>query len=1522
MSDIRNRLNKYINNTSNNNIRNRLNNYINSSNQEINFNEEKEDKSLLKTASAGLQYLGQGVIKGLEGVFVDTPLIIAAGTKKLFGDEEGAKGLMEASDVSLTNMLINKAAGKESNPYKNNNQNLWNKEVDKNSYIKEDNLGGKIISGVGEMLPTIAIGGSLAGGLKAKQIGSNVLLGTGAFSSGTNEAYRESGNLGKSMLYGLGNAGTEILTEKISGGIPGLKQIGGTTKKEIAKNYLKSALGEGVEEVISSLVNPVLQTTYKGSEALNQYGTSDYWKGVLESGIVGSAVGGILDAPNTISNVKNTSNTNITQNTPKTVYDLVQQEQNSQNSVNLPIVDNSGNRVNSNINVRNDYKSSSFDDDMRKFESGNYTTNDMLTILDNIPEYFYNLGYNTDSPLVINMKKLQAIMSDKKVVKEGLNQHGITREIIEQLPYAISNPLNVIKNPNYRNRFVIVTELSDKYGDIVIVPIEIDVNGKQNRIVSIYGKEQYDGNDNPNIKGYMEQNIKNIVYDIDNDIQKKSRPLDAPIALRDNSFNNNISQSNNNVKSDISIKQSMQNQSNNTQKIPTQEDIKKMELKDTNLPTRKTLNPTEISNLTKEDANTTPILPNVNVSTGNGKSKFASNIKNKTNMLNEDSKNAILSDNDVNYYREVTNEESLNQAFERLNTNGKSEVERWFRQDSENANSTDVAEGWILLKQYQDQISKATDLNAKNELNRSMVQVAKKLRDMGTKAGQTVQAFNILNRLTPEGMVYYAQSELDEAFQHMVKNKSQNWINKYKSDFELTPQETQFILDTMKEVSQMQDGYDKRVKLAEIQKLMTDKLPPQKGAGIKAWMRISMLFNPKTQVRNVVGNALIAPVNSFSDLIGSVVDKRLAQSTNVRTTGTTSLKNYGKGFKKGLFESYNDFKKGINTRNIEGNRFEISQGRSFNNKTKIGNALNRVDNLLSFMLDAGDRGFYEASFVNSINNQMVLNNTVEVTQDMIDIATSEALQRTWQDNNNYTRFVMNIRKMMNAGKEYGLGDILIPFAKTPANLTKAIVDYSPVGLINSINKGIRFKRSLTNGQFTPQLQHDFVQTLGKATAGTMLYVLGYALAKAGITSGESDDDKDVSNFLKNTLGINSYSIKIGDKSFAYDWAQPLAAPLAITANIVQKDKENQSLVENIISSLDTAGSILLEQSFMDSLNTVFNNNDGVVTGLQEALLELPSRAIPTVFKQIADMVDGTQRTSFEYNKPLETAINKVKAKIPFLSQTLSPSVDTLGRDIQKYGGNNNIFNVFFNPANVSTENISESASEIYRLYKETGDKTIMPRVAPYYINQDGSKITLSASEKAEYQSISGQIIEDNVKDLLDNDIYNAMNDENKTEIINKIVNFSYNKAREEVLNIPMSDEYNKINMYINDGGTPSDYYINKEEIDYSYENPSKYSTITQITTYAKYQNYNVAIKDIKEQYEDSNQRKYSVINYVNGLNLSVPQKAMLIKLNYSSFKDYDNQIIEYINSQNMTIAEKTTILEQLGFTVRNGRVYS
>lgn len=897
--------------------------------------------------------------------------------------------------------------------------------------------------------------------------------------------------------------------------------------------------------------------------------------------------------------------------------------------------------------------------------------------------------------------------------------------------------------------------------------------------------------------------------------------------------------------------------------------------------TTKKLNPIEISNLTENDATTTPKLSKTEDSkAGKGESHYWGNINEKTNMLSDDTKKAILSRDDIKYYKQITNKDSLNEAFDKLNKSGASETFRWSNIDSKTATATDVAEGWILLKQYND----TGDYD-------SAIVVAKKMKEIGTSAGQTVQAFNIMERMTPEGMVKYAQSELTDAYNIMVKNKTKEWIDKYRSDFDLQPNEVKFIVDTMKEVQNMEDGYSKKVKLAEIQKMMTDKLPPDKNSRLKSWMRISMLFNPKTQVRNVVGNALIMPVNSISDVISSKVDKIIAKKTGVRTTGTTDIKALLKGIKKGAYEATNDYKKGINTKDMDGNRFEISNQKSFSEKNLIGKSLNRTEALLNYVMDVGDRVFSEAAFENSLQNQMALNNTTEVTQEMIDIAHTEALQRTWNDNNNYTKFVLDVRRGLNRIKVagYGLGDVLIPFAKTPANLTKAIVDYSPAGLVSTITKGINLKNSLSNGQYTAKMQHQFVQSLGKATAGTMLYVLGIALAKAGITSGESDDDKDTRDFIKNALGISSYSIKIGDKSFTYDWAQPIAAPLSITANVVNSKKNKETaLSEAIIGSLDTAGSILLEQSFLSSLNDVLSDNNGVASGIVNEVLELPSRAIPTFAKQIADLVDDTQRQTYEYDSPIKTAKNKIIAKLPGVSKTLSPSVDTMGREIKKYGGKSNIFNVFLNPANVNTKNISESAKEIYRLYKVTGDQTIMPRVSPYYINQKNEKVILTTEQRANYSKVSGQIIEDNLKILLSNNNYQKLNDTEKSEIIKNIVDYSYNKARKDVVGIEMPNAYNGVKTYTMANGQISDYYLTKK-----------------------------AVSDIKDKYKGDtttmkNARKQEIFSYINKLNINKAEKTMLfgITTNYS-IKNYRTYLFNYINKLNITKKEKEEIWKDL-----------
>ena len=71
----------------------------------------------------------------------------------------------------------------------------------------------------------------------------------------------------------------------------------------------------------------------------------------------------------------------------------------------------------------------------------------------------------------------------------------------------------------------------------------------------------------------------------------------------------------------------------------------------------------------------------------------------------------------------------------------------------------------------------------------------------------------------------------------------------------------------------------------------------------------------------------------------------------------------------------------------------------------------------------------------------------------------------------------------------------------------------------------------------------------------------------------------------------------------------------------------------------------------------------------------------------------------------------------------------------------------------------------------------------------------------------------------------------------------------------------------------------------------------------------------------TNSKKNKVISYVNSLDLSVPQKAILIRQQYSSFKQYNRQIVEYVGGLNITYEEKVALLENLDMVVdANGNV--
>ncbi len=65
----------------------------------------------------------------------------------------------------------------------------------------------------------------------------------------------------------------------------------------------------------------------------------------------------------------------------------------------------------------------------------------------------------------------------------------------------------------------------------------------------------------------------------------------------------------------------------------------------------------------------------------------------------------------------------------------------------------------------------------------------------------------------------------------------------------------------------------------------------------------------------------------------------------------------------------------------------------------------------------------------------------------------------------------------------------------------------------------------------------------------------------------------------------------------------------------------------------------------------------------------------------------------------------------------------------------------------------------------------------------------------------------------------------------------------------------------------------------------------------------------------SGSRKNKIINYVNSLNLDIPQKAMLIRTEYKTFNDYNYDIVSYVDGLNVDYSEKVKILESLNMKV-------
>lgn len=221
-----------------------------------------------------------GAVKGLEGIY-DLGAGIVGAVGGIFD-----KGFQDEVKKHISYDWTMETFGND-----------W-QEALKYSYTKNGGIVESVASGIGQMLPSVAVTiatGGAGAPAAVSQMASLATLGASAAGNSTEEAFNDGAGYYAGLGYGLASGAVEMATEKMFGGATkGLfgkgmlddvgKSIADTGIKRIAKN----ALEEGVEEVVSELANPLLRSMYKGGEALQDYGTGEYWAGVAKAGIVGS----------------------------------------------------------------------------------------------------------------------------------------------------------------------------------------------------------------------------------------------------------------------------------------------------------------------------------------------------------------------------------------------------------------------------------------------------------------------------------------------------------------------------------------------------------------------------------------------------------------------------------------------------------------------------------------------------------------------------------------------------------------------------------------------------------------------------------------------------------------------------------------------------------------------------------------------------------------------------------------------------------------------------------------------------------------------------------------------------------------------------------------------------------------------------------------------------------------------------------------------------------------------------------
>lgn len=678
-------------------------------------------------------------------------------------------------------------------------------------------------------------------------------------------------------------------------------------------------------------------------------------------------------------------------------------------------------------------------------------------------------------------------------------------------------------------------------------------------------------------------------------------------------------------------------------------------------------------------------------------------------------------------------------------------------------------------------------------------------------SAQTVQAMNLLNRLTPAGKLLSLRRYVDS-----VNRKAQErGIGRRRRAADAETVQTNFVdqYDGIFIDPELADAYltaesdaGRKAAWDAITQSIADQSPSTFREKADAWRYLSMLGNPTTHVRNLAGNAIQLGARTVKNTIGALIEPMVVRDSSQRTKSVVGRSGADAKLRQWAKEQYAADQQSAmgggkySEYNASGIAREIEEKRRAQvfGKSGVGKAVNAASRWNTAALDRGDVLFNRPAYVESFAQALKAKGVTaeeaqsgakpELVAAAREYAINEAQKATYRNTTDLSELLARAGHYQGdnkAAKALSIAyDAVMPFRKTPANILTTGLDYSPVGIAKAVKQAAVDVKS---GKATAA---DAVDSLCEGLTGTGLLALGAYLASEGLLNLRAGDDDDEEAFNK-TLGHQDYALELGGRSYTLDWAVPAAIPLFAGAALVEGGMDFGGLMD----AVSNIGDVVLETSMLSTFNDIIRNisyaDNPMASAVGRVASSYASQFLPAVGGKIASALDDTVRKSYvesdtsQLERDAKYFGQTVLRKTPFAREAMQPSIDMWGEEVSNGDPLLRIIQNSVSPSTVKEIKNDAVTQEVWRLYEATGEG--LPSAAEKSFVVNGERKYLTGEEYTEYAKVMGQTRRQVLEPLLKSKGYQKLSDADKAKAVGYAYEYAKVKGKQAVSDYKVSD---------------------------------------------------------------------------------------------------------------------------------------